>query len=129
MLFRSGVSVSQNGSASNIYNLKPGFSVALVTNGDQVVSIDITAVASSSTELSGAVLLTSSSSGNKTITLQVTDSMGKTSLVVMDVRNANLMDLSGRELSLTSGFAAGDMVRAFGAYDGATFVATIVIKQ
>ncbi|MCI9263946.1 MAG: S-layer homology domain-containing protein [Oscillospiraceae bacterium] len=124
-----GVSVSQNGSASNIYNLKPGFSVALVTNGDQVVSIDITAVASSSTELSGAVLLTSSSSGNKTITLQVTDSMGKTSLVVMDVRNANLMDLSGRELSLTSGFAAGDMVRAFGAYDGATFVATIVIKQ
>ncbi len=124
-----GVSVSQNGSASNIYNLKPGFSVALVTNGDQVVSIDITAVASSSTELSGAVLLTSSSSGNKTITLQVTDSMGKTSLVVMDVRNANLMDLSGRELNLTSGFAAGDMVRAFGAYDGATFVATIVIKQ
>ena len=124
-----GVSVSQNGSASNIYNLKPGFSVALVTNGDQVISIDITAMASSSSELSGIVLLTATSGSNRTITLQVTDSMGKTSLVVMDVRNANMMDLSGESLSLNSGFAAGDMVRAFGSYDGATFVATIVIKQ
>ena len=55
--------------------------------------------------------------------------MGQTSLVVVDVKNANLMNLAGSSLSLNSGFAAGDIVRAFGAYDGATFVATIVIKQ
>ena len=124
-----GVSVTQNGSASNIYNLKPGFSVALVTNGDQVISIEVTAVASSSTELSGTVLLTSSAGGTRTITLQVTDSMGKTNLVVVDVKNANLMNINGSSLSLGSGFASGDTVRAFGSYDGSTFVATIVIKQ
>lgn len=124
-----GVSVSQNGSASNIYNLKPGFTIGMVTNGEEVVSIDITAVASSSTELLGTVLLTTSTATVKTITIQVTDATGKTSLVVVDVKTANLMDLSGSSLSLTSGFAAGDTIRAFGSYDGATFVATIVIKQ
>ena len=124
-----GVSVTQNGKSSNIYNLKPGFSIAMVTNGERVVSIDVTAVASSSTELSGTVLLTTSSSSSKTITLQVTDSMGKTNLVVVDVKNANLMDISGSSLSLNNGFAAGDIIRAFGSYDGNTFVATIVIKQ
>lgn len=124
-----GVSVTQKGSSSNIYNLKPGFTIAMVTNGDQIISIDITAEASSSTQLTGTVLLTSSAGNTKTMTVQVTDSLGKTSLVVMDVRNANLLSLTGASLSLTSGFAAGDMVQAFGSYDGATFVATIVIKQ
>ena len=124
-----GVSVTQAGKSSNIYNLKPGFTIDMVTNGEQIVSIDITAVASSSTELTGTVLLTSNTSSAKTVTLQITDSMGKTSLVVVDVKNANLMNLAGSSLSLNSGFAAGDIVRAFGAYDGATFVATIVIKQ
>lgn len=124
-----GVSVTQAGKASNIYNLKPGFTIAMVTNGEQVVSIDVTAVASSSTELTGTVLLTSTSGNTRTITLQVTDAMGKTSLVVIDVKDANLMNLSGNSLSLNTGFAAGDIIRAFGAYDGATFVATIVIKQ
>lgn len=124
-----GVSVTQNGAASNIYNLKPGFTIDMVTNGEQVVSINVTAVASSSTELTGTVLLTSNTSSAKTITLQVADSMGNTNLVVLDVKNAALLDLAGKTLSLSSGFAAGDTVRAFGAYDGATFVATIVIKQ
>lgn len=124
-----GISVTQNGKASNIYELKPGFTIAMVTDGDRVVSIDVTAVASSSTELTGTVLLTSNTSGSKTITLQVVDSMGKTNLVVLDVRNANLMNLAGNSLSLGSGFAAGDTIRAFGSYDGATFIATIVIKQ
>lgn len=124
-----GVSVTQNGSASNIYNLKPGFTIAMVTNGERVVSINVTAVASSASELSGTVLLVTNSSSTKTITVQVTDSMGKVNLVVVDVKNANLMDIGGSSLSLNSGFAAGDAVRAFGSYDGATFVATIVIKQ
>lgn len=124
-----GVSVTQGGKASNIYNLKPGFTVAMVTNGDQVVSIDITAVASSSTELTGSVLLINNTSTSKTITLQVTDSMGKTSLVVVDVKNANLLDLTGASLSLGRDFDSGNIIRAFGSYDGATFVSTIVIKQ
>jgi hypothetical protein len=124
------VSVTQNKVSSNIYNLKPGYTVALVTNGEEVVSIDITGTASSSTKLTGTVLLVNSSSSTKTMTVQVTDTLGNTSLTVVDVKNATLLNLSnGSSLSLSSGFAAGDTVEAYGSYDGATFVATIVIKQ
>ena len=45
------------------------------------------------------------------------------------MKSASLLDLSGASLSLSNGFAAGDTVIAYGSYDGATFVATIVIKQ
>ena len=47
----------------------------------------------------------------------------------MNVKNASLLSLSGSSLSLSTGFAAGDTIIAYGSYDGATFVATIVIKQ
>ena len=124
-----GVSVSQSGSASNIYNLKPGFTIAMVTNGDQVISIDITAVASSSTELSGTILSKNTSGNIRTMTVLLTDSLGNTTPVVVDVKNANMMNLNGSSLTLGNGFATGDTVRVFGNYDGATFVATIVIKQ
>ena len=124
-----GVSVTQNGSSSNIYSLKPGYAVALVTEGDSVISIAITGTASSAKSLTGTVLLTNSSSAVRTMTVQVTDSLGKVSLVTVNVKSASLLDLSGASLSLSNGFAAGDTVIAYGSYDGATFVATIVIKQ
>lgn len=124
-----GVSVSQNNASSNIYALKPGHTVAMVTNGDEVISIEITGTISSASTLTGTVLLTGTSGTARTMTVQVTDTLGKVSLVNVDVKNANLMDLSGKDLSLTSGFKAGDLVIAYGSYDGATFVATIVIKQ
>ena len=124
-----GVSVSQNNASSNIYALKPGHTVAMVTNGDEVISIEITGTISSASTLTGTVLLTGTSGTARTMTVQVTDTLGKVSLVNVDVKNANLMDLSGKALSLTSGFKAGDLVIAYGSYDGATFVATIVIKQ
>ncbi|MEL4861636.1 S-layer homology domain-containing protein [Pseudoflavonifractor phocaeensis] len=124
-----GVSVTQGSASSNIYSLKPGYTVGLVTNGDQVISIEITATSSSATELKGTVLLTNSSGGTRTMTVQVTDSLGNTNLVTVDVKNASLMSLSGSSLSLSSGFTAGDVITAYGSYDGAAFVATIVIKQ
>lgn len=124
-----GVSVSQNGAASNIYNLKPGFTIGMVTNGEKVISIDITAVASSSTELTGTVFSKNTSGNKREMSILITDSLGNTSPVVVDVRNANMMNLNGSSLTLGSGFDAGDSVRVFGNYDGGTFVATIVIKQ
>lgn len=124
-----GVSVSQNGAASNIYNLKPGFTIGMVTNGDKVISIDITAMASSSTELTGTVFSKNTSGNNRTMSILVTDAQGNTSPVEVDVRNANMMNLSGASLTLGNGFTIGDSVRIFGNYDGGTFVATIVIKQ
>lgn len=125
-----GVTVTQGAAASNVYNLRRGYAVALVTDGSRVISIEITSVAAaSSTRLIGTVLLVSTAGNNRTMTVQVTDATGATSLVTMEVRNAQLLNVNGSSLSLSTGFAAGDTVEAYGSYNGAAFVATIVIKQ
>jgi len=125
-----GVSVTQDGASANIYSLKPGYTVGLVTNGDEVVSIDITATASSATQLAGTVYTITNTSGAKTMTVLVTGGTGTVSAVTVDVRNANLVDVrTGGSLSLNTGFAAGDTVTVYGSYEGAVFIATLVVKQ
>ena len=124
-----GVSVSQAGAASNIYALKPGYTVGLVTNGDRVVSIDVTATASSATRLSGTVYTVTSAGTNRSMTVLVTDALGSSTPVVVNVKDAALLDIGGTSLSLSSGFPAGTLVEIYGQYDGAIFVANIVIRQ
>lgn len=122
-----GVSVSQNGSASNIYNLKPGFTIAMVTNGEQIISIDITAVAASSDQLVGTIYTITPSGSNKSMTILTA---GNPTPINVDLRSVKIIaDRAGASLNLTSGFATGDTVLVMGAYDGATFVANILIKQ
>ena len=122
-----GVSVSQNGSASNIYNLKPGFTIAMVTNGEQIISIDITAVAASSDQLVGTIYTITPSGSNKSMTILTA---GNPTPINVDLRSVKIIaDRAGASLNLTSGFATGDTVLVRGAYDGATFVANILIKQ
>lgn len=123
----SGVSVTQNGSISNIYNLRVGYTVAMVTNGDQVASIDITAVAVSSDQLVGTIFTINPSGLNKSMTILIP---GNPAPVDVDLRNTKvIVDRAGSSLSLTSGFASGDSVMVMGSYDGATFIANILIKQ
>lgn len=122
-----GVSVSQNGSASNVYNLKPGYSIAMVTNGEQIISIEITAVAASSDQLLGTIYTINPSGSNKSMTLLVS---GNPTPINVDLRSVKIIaDRSGNSLYLTSGFATGDTVQVMGSYDGATFIANILIKQ
>lgn len=124
-----GVSVSQNGTASNIYNLKPGYTVALVTGGSEIISIEVTGTSSSATRISGAVYTVNSSGTTRTMTILVTDASGKATPIVVNVKNASLLDVGGSSLSLATGFPAGTAVEVYGSYDGATFVASIVIRQ
>lgn len=123
-----GISVRQNNASSNIYALKPGHTVAMVINGDEVISIEITGTVSSASTLNGSVYTVTSAGNNRSMTVQVTDNLGKVNLITVDVRNANLMNLDGSSASLSS-FKAPDRVIVYGQYDGATFVATIVIRQ
>ncbi|MCI8473816.1 MAG: hypothetical protein HFF07_00580 [Oscillospiraceae bacterium] len=124
-----GISVTQNNSKSTIYNLRVGHSIAMVTNADQIISIDITSTASSSSTLMGTVLTVTSAGSSRSMLVLVTDSLGNESPVTVDVRNAKLMNMSGNDLTLSSGFSAEDRVEIKGSYDGATFIATIIIKQ
>lgn len=124
-----GVSVTQGTASSNIYNLKPGYTVAMVTDKDNgVLSINITSVAAAtSRNITGTVYTISTA--NRVMTLLVASPSGGTTTVQVDMKDATLMNISGKELSVYLDFAAGDTVEAWGSYDGATFVATLVLKK
>ncbi len=123
-----GVSVTQGSAASNVYNLKPNQTVALVTNGDEVVSVNITADSSSATKLTGTVYTVSPN--NRTMTLLVPNPNGTaTTKQVNILKGATLLGADGSELSLNKDFSVGDTVELRGSYDGATFNASIIIKE
>jgi len=126
-LTEGGVSVTQNGAISKLADLRVGQTIALVTNGGEVSSIDITAATVTDTELVGKVLVTNSMGNTRTMTVQVTDSLGKTSLVVVDVWNAKMINTNGTDMSLSS-FAVEDSVRIYGKYENGVFKATLILK-
>ncbi|MDD5938178.1 MAG: S-layer homology domain-containing protein [Clostridiales bacterium] len=124
-----GVSVTQNGVATNIYSLKPNQTVGLVTNGDQVMSIDIISSGSTSRQLTGTVYTTNNSGTTRSMVLLVPNTTGGNDTVTVDVKNAKIMAAAtGDSVSLNS-LSYGDQVIVHGSYDGALFVATIVILQ
>ncbi len=123
-----GVSVSQGDSASNIYNLKPGYTVDLVTSGGggYLHHHHLHRLLGHPALRHGVYRL---------LCGQYPDHdrpchrlFRQSTPVVVNVRNASLLDVGGNSLSLTSGFSSGDLVQVYGEYDGATFVARIVIK-
>lgn len=122
------VKVSRGNNPAKIDDLTPGQSVAMLTDGETVLSIDITTEAPSTSVLTGTVLDVTTTVKAKAITVQVTDSLGRASMVKVDVNNATLLDISGSTLLLSSGFPVNSTIEAKGAYEGSTFIATIVIK-
>ena len=119
-----GASVTQNGSTTNIYQLKPGYRVAMVTDGGRVTSIDITGTTTSGNALAGTVLTVNGyTSSGRTITLLVS-----TNPVTVNASNANVMESNGAYINLNS-LSAGDSIVVYGAYNGASFDATIIIRQ
>ncbi len=124
-----GMTVTQNGAAAKIYDLQPTQGVALVTSGDELLSIEIVTAAASSTSLTGKVYIPATSS-NKVMTILVQDTSGEYKQTVqVNVKGANLGSIASTESLNVNKFAVGDMVIVYGAYDGATFNATYVLKQ
>lgn len=124
-LITDGVTVTQDGKAASVSVLKPGDQIAMVVDGDKVLSIEVQRAASSSTQITGAVLYVNTS--EKTIFLQRTDENGVATLLTVDASDAELLTTTGKSLSLKD-LAAGDAVQLYGSYDGATFEATILIR-
>ncbi|HIY20946.1 MAG TPA: S-layer homology domain-containing protein [Candidatus Flavonifractor merdigallinarum] len=124
-LVREGVSVTQNGKAVAISSLKPGYQISMVVDGDQVLSIEVDKNAQSSNQLTGTVLYVNTS--NREILLQTTDSSGVTNAITVNVSSAELRSAAGGALSIGN-LAIGNQVLVFGAYDGLTFQATLLIR-
>lgn len=123
----AGASVTQNGTLTTTAALQPGAKVALITNGDEVISVDITAAASSSTRLSGTVYTLTNTVTNKTINLLVP---GSSTPVTVNANNANFQtrDVKSSTSFSLSSLSTGDSLEVYGEYDGATFVAWLVVK-
>lgn len=123
------VKVTRGNTAAKASDLTPGQSVAMLADGETVLSIDITTEAPSTNELTGTVLLVDTNTATKSITVQAPDAPSSNGLITVDVKNAKLLDISGDELRLSTGFTPGkSVIRALGEYEGDTFVATIVIR-
>lgn len=123
----NGVSVTKNGAAATFRDINQGDTVALVTSGDEALSIDITATAAQADRLSGTVLITTNQGNTRSVTILPDD---RTDPVTVDLRtgNAKIIDRNGSSLTLNS-LKVEDRVEVYGSFKGTTFVATLVIKQ
>ena len=122
------VSVSQDGKSSNVGNLNYGDTVALVTSGGEIVSIEILSTAVSSEQLTGTIYDITPSGSNRSLYLLTA---GNSAPVYVDLKNVgSVVDLgsSGKTVTLNS-LKANDSVTIYGSWNGSTFVATAILKQ
>lgn len=121
-----GVSVTKDGNAATFRDINQGDTVALITNGSEALSIDITATASLANKLTGTVLLTSTGTA-RSMTILADD---RTDPVTVDLRtnSAKIIDRYGNSLTLNS-LHPKDLVEIHGSFKTSSeFVATLVIK-
>ena len=125
----SGISVTQDGDVLSLSSIRPGYRLGLVvSDDDQVVSIEIQQSANSSNKVTGTVIYVNTD--ERYVYLQVTGESGAQEIItvyvpststILEVKNGNSLYL--RELD------SGDTIEANGSYSGGAFYATVVLKQ
>lgn len=117
--------IVQGGKEVTMAALKPGYRLAMVVSGEQIASIEIQSAASADGQISGTIIYVNSSS--KSILLRVVDAAGNEQIVTVDAKDATIMGWDGSSVYLRN-LAVGDSLQVNGVYDGATFVAKLVLK-
>lgn len=122
------VSVTQNGKSSNVGNLNYGDSVALVTSGGEIISIEIVSAAVSSEQLTGTIYDITPTGSNRSLYLLTA---GNSAPVFVDLKDVgSVVDLgSGGKTVTISSLKAGDSVTVYGSWSGSTFVSTTILRQ
>ena len=118
----SSVSVTQDGKSVSIDTLKPGFKVSLVLEGDQILSIEVDKSAAMANQVQGEVLYVNRSAGELLI-----QKSSDSSVVTVNVASASILTSGGKTLALKE-LSSGDYITLYGAYDGLTFKATLIIR-
>lgn len=124
----ANVTVTQSGKAVNLSAVNPNSTVSLVTEGSRAISIEITGVATSTTELLGTVY---SIDPQARIARVRVEENGETRLVNVHISSAaKIITTEGGELSNISRLNVGDVIQTFGSYaaDG-TFEAKSVVRR
>ncbi|MEG1578456.1 MAG: S-layer homology domain-containing protein [Oscillospiraceae bacterium] len=117
----SGISVTQDGSVIQASALKIGTQVAMVTSGDQILSIEVTGRGISNTKLEGTVYYMTS---RTSITLLV----GNTPVEVTIPGNLNITDTATGGTVRVSSLKLGDPMIIWGNYNKQEFVATAAVR-
>ena len=123
----TATTVTQNNKDAKLSDLKPGYRVAMVVNGEQVTAIEIQQTVNTANRLSGTV--TTVVTKEKYLLLRIVDEVGNEDVVRVNVPSGtNILDsTTGEELYLKD-LASGDILEVTGKYDGTEFNATIIIR-
>ena len=116
-----GVSVTQEGTVSNVWALRVNDKVGLVVSGGEVISIEVSKSSASGTVLTGTVFTKNTT--ERTLMILLSDG----NVVTVDVSSASFVDAAGGSLSL-SRLSGDDAVTVYGSYSGAKFKATLVVR-
>ena len=123
----SGVSVSQDGKLISMYDLRVGYHVAMVTNGDSVASIEVDKTTTSSSQLTGTVIYVNTS--DRIITFRADDGTGSGSVIQVSAPAGTVMqEAAGGSFSLST-LDTGDTLNIYGGYTASgEFKASIIIR-
>lgn len=122
----SATTVTQNGKDAKLSDLKPGYRVAMVANGEQVTAIEIQQTVNTANRLSGTV--TTVVTKDKYLMLRVVDEVGNSEVVRVNVPSGTtILESDGSTLYLKD-LSSGDILEITGKYDGSEFNATIIIR-
>ena len=122
----SGVTVTQDGKAISLYELKPNYQISMVVSGTEVISIEVDKATTSGSSLSGTVIYVNYK--DKSMLMEVTGTDGSSQVVTVDASGTELRDLDTGVTLTFNDLAVGDELQAFGSYSGGTFAATIIIR-
>jgi len=125
----TSTAIKKDGVAMALSSLKPGYTLALLVSGEQVMSIEVESTATdvASSELTGTVLYVNTV--DKTILLRRTDLSGTEYIVTVNAPSGTtIMSSTGTTLALTK-LAIDDELTIYGAYDSGEFDATIIIRK
>ena len=115
------VPVTQDGSAVSVYTLKPEYRVSMVVNGTTVVSIKVDQAPNGGNQVTGTVLMTSKADQTITLTLE------NGTLQTVDVAFASFILAKDGTTKNLEWIQPKDQIQVHGAYEGGTFVATLVV--
>lgn len=122
----SGVTVTQNDKTISMYDLKLGQHVAMVTNGSEIISIDVDKNTVAANKLSGTVIHVDGAT--RLITFRTDSGTGSASVMQVSVPNGiTIQDVLGNVLNLLK-IQAGDTLEIYGAYNEAGFQANIIVR-
>lgn len=122
----SSTEITQNGKAVTLAALKPGYRLAMVVNGTLIASIDIQQSGTVDGQISGTIIYVDTSA--KTILLRVVDTAGNEQLVTVKASGASVLEWDGGSAYLRN-LEVGDTLQINGSYDGADFVAKLILRK